>query len=113
LLVTAARGRYSNLMRNTVIPDGRGRLLLPPDIREALGLDRKALEVGERREVTVELRPDGSVVLRDPAKVRAEAIKSLRGSARGKGGSVDELLAERRREAALEGEKEQRLGRGA
>ena len=35
-------------------------------------------------------------------KVRPAASKSLRGSARGGGGSVDELLEDRRREAELE-----------
>ncbi|MGC9221997.1 MAG: AbrB/MazE/SpoVT family DNA-binding domain-containing protein [Solirubrobacteraceae bacterium] len=97
-------------MRNVVIPDGRGRLLLPKDAREALGV----LQGGH---VAVELWPDGSVLLRNEGKAEAEAaaraVNALLGSMKGEGPSVDEFLAGRRREAKLEDEKETRLASGA
>jgi bifunctional DNA-binding transcriptional regulator/antitoxin component of YhaV-PrlF toxin-antitoxin module len=93
-------------MSTRITPDARGRLLLPAAVRKALGLD-------EQREVAVELRKDGSVVIRDPVKVRAAAVRRMKGSARGEGGSIAELHEDRRREAALEDEKELRVAGSA
>jgi bifunctional DNA-binding transcriptional regulator/antitoxin component of YhaV-PrlF toxin-antitoxin module len=102
--------RYAVRVRNEISPDGRGRLLLPKDARAALGV----LEGGN---VAVELRSDGSVLLRHAGKAEAEsaarAIDALRGSMKGDGPSVSEFLAGRRREAKLEDEQEARLASGA
>lgn len=81
--------------RAEVVADGRGRLLLPRAMREALGITPHTV-------VGVELAEDGSVVLRDPASDRARRVRAARGSLRGRGGSVDDLIAERRAEAARE-----------
>jgi hypothetical protein len=62
-----------------------------------LGLDQKGV-------VTVEARDDGSVLLRDPAAERRRRLKNARGSLRGAGGSVEDLIATRRAEAARERE---------
>lgn len=75
--------------------DARGRVLLPKDVREHLGLKPKAL-------VTVETRGDGSVVLRDPRAQRKRVLEDARGSFAKQGGSVDDLIAERRAEAKKE-----------
>lgn len=93
-------------MSTRLTPDARGRLLLPAAMRTALGLDKQ-------REVTVELRKDGSVVIRDPVKVRAAAVRRLRGSARDADGSTADLHEDRRREAELEDEKESRIAGSA
>lgn len=85
-------------MRHThfvVQTDARGRLLLPKELRAHLGLEPKS-------RISVEARADGAVVLRDPKAQRHRVIESLRGSLRDQGGSVDELIAERRAEARRE-----------
>jgi len=93
-------------MRNIVETDGRGRLLLPPKVREALG-------VKPHTRVEVELRSDGAVVLRDPDKLRASIIGEAHGKYRGQGAGTEELFAERARDRELEDEKERRLAGGA
>lgn len=93
-------------MSTFVTPDARGRLLLPPAVRSALGLDKG-------QDVVVELRKDGAVVIRDPAKVRAAALRRMKGSARDEPGSTQDLHEDRRREAALEDAKERRLAGSA
>lgn len=108
--VTLYRARYNLVMRNVVSPDGRGRLLLPRDARAALG-------VLEGANVDVELRSDGSVLLRHAGKAEAEsaarAVEALRGLMQGDGPSVSDFLAGRRHEAKLEEEQEARLAGGA
>lgn len=83
------------IMHVTVQSDARGRLLLPVELRELLGLDPKGV-------VAVEARDDGSVLLRDPAAERRRRLKNARGSLRDAAGSVDDLIAARRAEAARE-----------
>ncbi|MBJ7520574.1 MAG: AbrB/MazE/SpoVT family DNA-binding domain-containing protein [Solirubrobacteraceae bacterium] len=79
----------------TIQADGRGRVLLPKDLRERLGL-------GPHATVIVEEADDGSVVLRDPAASRRRALDALQGSLAETPGSVDDFLAQRRRDAAAE-----------
>lgn len=79
----------------SVQTDARGRLLLPKDLRAHLGVEPKGI-------VSVEARADGAVILRDPLAQRRHALESARGSLRDRGGSVDELIAERRTEAKRE-----------
>lgn len=81
--------------RHVVQADGRGRILLPKPLRERLGIAPGAA-------VDVEAAADGSVVLRDVRQARLHVIQAARGSMRGRGSSVDELIAERRAEAARE-----------
>lgn len=78
-----------------VLADARGRLLLPKEVRAHLGLEPKST-------INVETRADGSVVLRDPQAQRRRVLERARGSFAGRGGSVDELIAERRAEAKNE-----------
>lgn len=82
-------------MRNIVKTDGRGRVLLPPELREAAGVGPGAL-------LDVELQEDGSVVLRGAA-FRRDALRQARGSFWHKGMSSDELIVEREREARQDG----------
>lgn len=83
-------------MRNSqtylVQTDSRGRLLLPRELREHLGLEPKGA-------IAVQARTDGSIVLRDPSADRRHKLNQARGSFRGHGASVDELIAARRAEA--------------
>lgn len=75
--------------------DARGRLLLPKEVRAHLGLEPKSI-------INVETRSDGTVVLRDPRAQRRRVLESARGSLGNRGGSVDDLIAERRAEARKE-----------
>ena len=77
--------------------DSRGRILLPKDLRQSLGLESKGT-------VTVEARDDGSVLLRDPRAERTRQLREARGSYAGRGRSVDELIESRRNEAKAESE---------
>lgn len=77
--------------------DFRGRLLLPKAMRQQLGLEPGG-------SVTLEQADDGAVVLRSPQQVRRQAIAAARGSFAGRGGSVDDLLAERRADAKRSGD---------
>lgn len=54
--------------------------------------------------MTLEQADDGAVVLRSPQQVRRQAIAAARGSFAGRGGSVDDLLAERRADAKRSGD---------
>jgi AbrB family looped-hinge helix DNA binding protein len=90
-------------MSNLVTPDKRGRLLLPKAARDALG-------VGHGAKVAVAVDDDGSVVLRHERDAAAAVVDALRGIMADQGPTVDEFLADRRREAELEDEKERRLG---
>lgn len=98
-LVDVSSAVYSGDMRGQdpilVQADFRGRLLLPKDVRERLGLE-------PRGSLTVEQTDDGAVVLRNPRQVRRQAIEDARGSFAGRGGSVDDLIAARRVDAARE-----------
>src|SRR5712692_5884145 len=72
----------------------RGRLVLPAEVRERLNINE-----GDR--LAVILEQDGTIKL----QTRAVAIRNLRGAFKhlAPGRSlVDELIAERRREAAME-----------
>lgn len=80
---------------STIRADGRGRILLPKPLRQQLGIEAGA-------NVTVEHRADGSVVLRDFREERRRRISEARGSFKGRGGSVDDLIAQRREEAVRE-----------
>ena len=71
----------------------RGRVVLPAAIRNQLGLT-----AGTRMLLTTE--PDGSLRLR-PYRAVADRHRGIL-AGRAKGSSVDELLTERRREAAAE-----------
>ncbi|MDO8185233.1 AbrB/MazE/SpoVT family DNA-binding domain-containing protein [Conexibacter sp. JD483] len=71
----------------------RGRVVLPAAIRNQLGLTP-----GTRMLLTTE--PDGSLRLR-PYRAVADRHRGIL-ARRGSGSAVDELLAERRREAAAE-----------
>lgn len=82
-------------IRSKVRADNRGRILLPKPIRENLGITAGAL-------IDVETSDDGSVVLRDPREERRRRLREAQGSFKGRGGSVDDLIAERRAEAARE-----------
>ena len=75
--------------------DGRGRILLPKPLRERLGIKPKAM-------IDVEVADDGSVVIRDVRNERRRRLRAAQGSFEGRGGSVDELIADRRAEAARE-----------
>jgi AbrB family looped-hinge helix DNA binding protein len=81
--------------------DARGRLVLPVQLRRRLGL-----HAGD--EVKISEEADG--VLR--VESRRAAARALIGSAgRMKGSAVDELRAERRRQAAAEDQDAQRRSR--
>ncbi|MDX8153617.1 AbrB/MazE/SpoVT family DNA-binding domain-containing protein [Patulibacter brassicae] len=75
--------------------DGRGRILLPQELRDRLGIQPHSV-------VAVELQDDGSVVLRDRDADRRRRVRAVRGSFRGAGESVDDLLAARRADARAE-----------
>jgi AbrB family looped-hinge helix DNA binding protein len=80
--------------RQIVVGD-RGRVVLPADVRSALGL-----ETGSRMLLSTE--SDGSLWLRPYRSVADQGRGMLAGLAPERESMVDELLAERRREAALE-----------
>ncbi len=80
--------------RQVVVGD-RGRVVLPADVRAALGLTP-----GSRMLLSTE--SDGSLRLRPYRSVADHGRGMLAGLAGGDQSMVDELLAERRREAALE-----------
>ena len=77
-----------------VVVADRGRLVLPAEVRERL-----EIHDGDRLWLVVE--PDGTIQI----KTRAVIIRNLQGAfahlSPGRSG-VDELIAERRREAAME-----------
>jgi AbrB family looped-hinge helix DNA binding protein len=81
--------------RSTIQVDGRGRILLPKPLRERLGITPKAM-------LDVEVGDDGSVVLRDVRDERRRLLHAAQGSFKGRGGSVDDLIAQRRAAAARE-----------
>jgi AbrB family looped-hinge helix DNA binding protein len=82
-------------MAHTVVVGDRGRMVLPSAVRRELGLT-----AGTR--LLVDVEPDGSVKLQ-PFRAAAEQTRGLLGELAPYGGSaVDELLAERRAEAARE-----------
>lgn len=78
-----------------VVVGDRGRLVLPFDVRAALGL-----EAGSRMLLSTER--DGSLRLRPYRSVADQGRGMLAGLAPAGESMVDELLAERRREAAHE-----------
>jgi AbrB family looped-hinge helix DNA binding protein len=80
--------------RQIVLGD-RGRVVLPADVRAALGL-----EAGSRMLLSTER--DGSLRLRPYRLVADQGRGMLAGLVPAGGSMVDELLAERRREAARE-----------
>lgn len=80
--------------RHVVVGD-RGRLVLPADVRSELGI-----EAGARMLLTTER--DGSLRLRPYRSVADQGRGLLAGLAPSGESMVDELLAERRREAARE-----------
>jgi len=80
--------------RQIVVGD-RGRVVLPSDVRSALDL-----KPGTRMLVSTE--PDGSLRLRPFRSVADRNRGMLAGIAPADESLVDELLAERRREAARE-----------
>jgi len=81
--------------RQVVVGD-RGRVVLPADVRAALGL-----EAGSRMLLSTE--PDGSLRLRPYRSVADQGRGMLAVLAPAGESMVDELLAERRRDAAREG----------
>jgi AbrB family looped-hinge helix DNA binding protein len=80
--------------RQIVVGD-RGRVVLPADVRSALGL-----KTGSRMLLSTE--GDGSLRLRPYRSVADQGRGMLAGLAPEGESMVDELLAERRREAAIE-----------
>jgi AbrB family looped-hinge helix DNA binding protein len=80
--------------RHVVVGD-RGRIVLPSDVRSALGL-----EPGSRMLLSIE--KDGSLRLRPYRSVADQGRGMLAGLAPAGESMVDELLTERRREAARE-----------
>jgi AbrB family looped-hinge helix DNA binding protein len=80
--------------RQIVLGD-RGRVVLPSDVRSALGL-----ETGSRMLLSTER--DGSLRLRPYRSVADQGRGMLAGLTPTGESMVDELLAERRREAARE-----------
>ena len=80
--------------RELVVGD-RGRVVLPSDIRAALGL-----EPGDRMLLSTE--PDGSLRLRPYRAVAKRGLGLLADLAPRGGSMVDELIAERRAEARRE-----------
>jgi len=75
--------------------DERGRLVIPGPLRKALQLDP-----GE----PVLLESDGTELrIRSARRQRAAVAQRLRGAVKS-GDTVDDLIAERRREAAREGD---------
>lgn len=80
--------------RQVVVGD-RGRVVLPADVRTELGL-----EAGSRMLLSTER--DGSLRLRPYRSVADQGRGMLAGIAPAGESMVDELLAERRREAARE-----------
>jgi AbrB family looped-hinge helix DNA binding protein len=80
-------------MNQTIVADGRGRLLLPKELREQLNLKPGGA-------VTADLDASGAVVLRDArAALDAQFDRAL-GVAEDAPGSVEQLIADRRAEAA-------------
>lgn len=77
-----------------VVVGDRGRLVLPADVRSALGI-----EAGTRMLLSTER--DGSLRLR-PYRAVADQNRGLLADLVPGASMVDELLAERRREAARE-----------
>lgn len=78
-------------IRETATVDDRGRLVLPRAWRDSLGLEPGA---------SVVLENDGeSIRVVNARREHAALVRSLRGSARS-GPSVDDLIADRRAEAA-------------
>ena len=85
----------SHADRQIVVGD-RGRVVLPADVRASLGL-----EAGSRMLLSTER--DGSLRLRPYRSVADQGRGMLAGLAPAGESMVDELLAERRRDAAREG----------
>lgn len=83
----------SSAERHVTIGD-RGRVVLPAAVRSQLGL-----APGTRMLLSTE--GDGSLRLR-PYRVVADRHRGILGGADGRPSMVDELIAERRREAARE-----------
>lgn len=80
-------------MDATVVMGQQGRLVVPRAVRDLLGL-----EPGDRLHLVVR---DGQVVL-SPMRDAVAALQAYASSARAGRSLVDELLEERRREAAAE-----------
>ena len=80
-----------------VVVGDRGRLVLPADVRSRLGI-----EAGTRMLLSTER--DGSLRLR-PYRAVADQNRGLLADLASGASMVDELLAERRREAASEDRK--------
>jgi AbrB family looped-hinge helix DNA binding protein len=81
-----------------------GRLSLPSEVRKAVGLDRGGTVVIDLEDGVIRLRTVDQVI------ARAQAIARRLSEGR-PGMSVDDFLAERRREAQREEEKEHRRER--
>lgn len=82
---------HTEPMNTIVVLGQQGRLVIPSEIRTALGLasgDQLALQVEDRR-----------LILQRPADAAARLRGMAKGAATGRS-LVDELLAERRAEAA-------------
>jgi AbrB family looped-hinge helix DNA binding protein len=84
----------AHTVREVVVGD-RGRVVLPSDIRAALGL-----EPGDRMLLSTD--PDGSLRLRPYRAVARQGLGLLADLAPGEESMVDELIAERRAEARRE-----------
>ena len=83
-------------MEQTITIDANGSLTLPEEYRKILGLS-----TGDK--VTVQLKGNKLVLIspHDPVKIVQEIVKRY-APHEGKGSVVDELIAERRREAIYE-----------
>jgi AbrB family looped-hinge helix DNA binding protein len=87
-------GRMAHKAREVVVGD-RGRLVLPSDIRAELGL-----EPGTRMLLSTD--DDGSLLLRPYRAVAEKTLGMLADLAPADVSMVDELISERRQEAARE-----------
>ncbi len=95
---------YHRVMRVTLKTDKRGRVTLPPEVRDAAGFS-------PHMDLVVEVG-DNMVMLRDATAERKAILKAARGQFAGAGGGTEELFASRRAEFAQEeAERRERSGR--
>lgn len=86
---------HSGSVTSTI--DARGRLLVPSEVRERLGL---------RPGDTVVIQPDAAGMrVSNARRARADAVEGLRGSVTA-AGTVDDLIADRRAQAVREAAEE-------
>ncbi len=90
----SASARHDNAKTRRVRIDPAGRVVIPVEMRKALGIH-------DGQDLTVSLEKDG-ITLRTLALTRARIRAIARAHRKDHGSVVDEFLAERRAEAASE-----------